>query len=269
MSKTVAHRGCSLNYQVRGSGDPVVLIQGVGLHGDGWLPQTTALSTRYRCLTFDNRGMAASQPVAVPLTVEQMAEDTLAIMDDAAIDSAHIVGHSLGGLVALQMALAARDRVRSLALLCTSARGADATRFAPEIVWPGMRSRIGTRRMRRRAFLEIIMPPAALAGQDLDALAETLAPYFGHDLADSPPIVNQQLNALKRYNATPRLASLQGVPALVLSAAHDIIFPPRFGRALAGGIPGATYREFSDAAHGVTIQSPGLVNEALLHHWRA
>jgi len=266
---TLDSGGCSFAYKCAGSGDAVVLIQGAGIHGDGWLPQTDELSASFRCLTFDNRGMGASQPSARRITVEQMAEDTLALMDETGFQTAHVVGHSLGGLVAQQIALTARDRVRSLALLCTSARGADATALTLQMLALGLRTRIGPRRMRARAFLEIIMPRQYLATQDLDSLAERMLPLFGHDLADSPPIVMAQLNALKRFDATPRLRELAGIPTLVLSAAHDIIFRPHHGRALADGIPGATYLEIPNAAHGVPIQEPQAVNDALLRHFAA
>src|SRR6478752_9737116 len=110
---------CDLSYTVRGNGPPVLLIQGVGVQGDAWMPQTDDLAADFTCVTFDNRGMGRSQPAAVAITVEQMARDALAILDAAGIASAHVVGHSLGGVVALQLALSAPARVRSLALLCT------------------------------------------------------------------------------------------------------------------------------------------------------
>jgi len=264
---TLESGGCSFAYKCEGSGDAVVLIQGAGIHGDGWIPQTEVLRDRFRCMTFDNRGMGASQPAALRITVEQMSEDTLALMDAAGIERAHLVGHSLGGLVAQQIALSKRARVRSLALLCTSARGADATGLTMQMLALGLRTRIGPRRMRARAFLEIIMPREYLAGQDLDAMAERMRAFFGHDLADTPPVVMAQLNALKRFDATSLLRELAGIPTLVLSAAHDIIFRPQYGRTLASGIPGATYIEMSNAAHGVPLQEPQAVNKALLHHF--
>src|SRR4051812_2913287 len=128
--------------------------------------------------------MGKSQPIACPLTVEQMAADAIALMDAQNWASAHVVGHSLGGLIALQLALVARSRVRSLSLLCTFARGRDATALTPTMLWLGTRTRIGTRRMRRHAFLRLVMPPGALDGEDKDALAARLEPLFGHDLAD-------------------------------------------------------------------------------------
>ena len=125
-SPVVEHRGCALSYAVRGEGPPVLLIQGVGVHGSAWRPQVEALSARYRCLSFDNRGLGRSQPRGAALSVEQMAEDAQALMDAQGWDSAHVVGHSLGGLIAQHLALSARARVRSLSLLCTFSRGRDA-----------------------------------------------------------------------------------------------------------------------------------------------
>jgi pimeloyl-ACP methyl ester carboxylesterase len=266
-SGRVEFGGCAFSYKVEGQGDPVVFIQGVGLHGDGWLPQIATLSSQFRCLTFDNRGMAQSQPAGDPITVEQMAADTLAVMDAAKIRSAHLVGHSLGGVIAQQIALTNPDRVISLSLLCTSARGADSMRFSGKLIWLGLRSRIGTREMRRFAFLEIIMTSKYLAYQDRAVLAQNLARVFGHDLADTPPIAMRQLKALQRFDATARLAEVTGIPTLVLSASHDIIFPPKSGQTLAAGIPGARYLEIPDAAHGVTIQCHDAVNTALLQQF--
>ena len=260
------HRGCRLAFQVDGSGPPVVLIQGVGVAGSGWTPQVDGLRARFRCLTFDNRGMGASQPAGTAITVGQMAEDALWLMTRLGWDSAHVVGHSLGGPVALEMALAQPRRVRSLSLLCTLARGRDATALTWRMLWLGLRSRIGPRRARRRAFLEMVMPPAALRAVDRDRLAAELAPLFGHDLADQPPIALKQLGALRAYDASDRLGGIRGIPTLVMSAAHDPIAPPRHGRALADAIPGARLVEFDDASHGLPIQHAERVNALLADH---
>ncbi|OWK34871.1 Beta-ketoadipate enol-lactone hydrolase [Fimbriiglobus ruber] len=260
--------GCRIAYKVRGDGPPVIFIQGVGVHGDGWSPQVDTLSSRYRCLTFDNRGLGQSQSAVGALSIEQMASDALAILDALEWKTAHVVGHSMGGAIALQLALAARARVRSLSLLCTFANGRDATRLSLGMIWTGLRTRIGTRRMRRRAFLEIIMPPAALAGVDRDALAERMVPYFGRDLADQPPIVMKQLGALSRFDATPRLGELEGLPTLIVSAAHDRISPPVIGRRFYTAIPGARFVEMADAAHGVPIHDADRINALLLDHFQ-
>jgi pimeloyl-ACP methyl ester carboxylesterase len=263
------HHGCRLAWHLRGQGPPVLFIQGVGVHGDGWLPQIDGLADRYRCLWFDNRGMGKSLPRGVPVRVEQMAEDALALMDAAGWESAHVVGHSLGGLVALHLGLTARERLRSLGLLCTFSRGAVGTKPTARMLWLGLRSRLGPRRARRRAFLEIVMPEAELAGADTEAMAARLAPLFGHDLADQPPIAMEQLAALRAYDATPRLAELAGLPTLVISATHDpIARPAEAGRILAAGIPRARYLEMAHASHGAPIQCAGEVNGMLDEHFR-
>jgi pimeloyl-ACP methyl ester carboxylesterase len=267
---SLEHDGCNLAYKVCGSenGTPVVLIQGTGLHGDGWLPQVKGIAHRHRCLTFDNRGMAGSQPVDPgKLTVEKMANDTLALMDKQGWKSAHLVGHSLGGLVAQHLALTSRERVQSLALLCTFSRGADATKLTGRMLWLGTRTYVGTRGMRRRAFTEIVMPPDYLANTDRDECAQSLAPLFGHDLADHPPVEMKQLGAMSAYDSTSRLSTLSGMPTLVVGARFDPIARPDVVRALAAGIRGSRLVEFDDAAHGVVIQHADRINALLLEHF--
>jgi pimeloyl-ACP methyl ester carboxylesterase len=196
-----------------------------------------------------------------------MAEDALALLDAEGWTSAHVVGHSLGGLVALAVALAAPGRVRSLSLLCTFAAGWDAAPPTPRMIWLGLRTFVGTRRMRRRAFLRLVLPPGAEG--DLDALVARLADLFGHDLADQPPIVGQQLRAMRRSDLSARLAELAGMPTLVVSAVPDPIAPPPVGQRLAAGIPGARYVEYPAASHGLPITHADAVNALLDGHFAA
>jgi len=264
MERAVETDGCLIAYDVRGRGPTVLFIQGVGVHGDGWLPQIDELASRFTCISFDNRGMGRSRPAGAKISVERMANDALAILDAEGIETAHIVGHSLGGLVALQLAQTDRKRVRSLALLCTFPSGRAAAPLTLRMIWFGLRSRIGTRSMRRRGFLRLVLPPGPIL--DADALEERLAALFGHDLADQPPIVGEQLRAMRASNLMPRLAELDGLPTLVVNAVHDPIAPPRAGRMIRDGIPGSRYEEVPDASHGLPITHTGLVNALLLKH---
>lgn len=263
------HQGSALSWVVDGAGPPVVMIHGMGIGADGWEPQSDALSREFACMRFDNRGFGASQPIGDGLSIDLMADDVLALMDAQSWKSAHLVAHSIGGLIALVMAQRARERVRSLALLCTFSSGRVPTRASPRLMALGMRTRIGTRSMRRNAFLEMVMPRVVLENEDLDALALRLSYLFSHDLADQPAIVMKQFAATRRCDATPGLASLAGIPALVVSAEHDPIAPPEYGSELARRIPGARYIEISDASHGVTIQRPDEINALLLTHLRS
>ena len=259
--------GALVNYSRTGTGPPVLLIQGIGIVGAGWRPQVDGLADRYTMITFDNRGIGASTIGRDRLTVNDMAEDALAIMDAESIDRAHLVGHSMGGLIALQIALTAPHRVQSLALLCTFPDGRSGARISPAMLLTSLRTRVGTRTMRRNAFMELVMPGAMLRRVDREQLAEQLRPLFGRDLAEQPPIVMRQLRAMAQYDPALPLAELGSIRTLVASAAEDRIAPPRHGRRLAESIPGARYVELTDAGHGVPIQWPNLVNRLLDEHF--
>jgi pimeloyl-ACP methyl ester carboxylesterase len=259
--------GATLAYEIAGSGPPVLLVQGVGMAGEAWQPQVAALVKQHRVLYFDNRGTGKSLPLQGALSIEHMASDARALMDHVGWDAAHVAGHSMGGVIAHQLALDAPERVLSLALLCTFSRGKDAARLTPDIAWMGLRTRIGTRRMRRNAFLELIMPQAYLAGTDRDRLADRLAQLIGRDLADQPAIAMKQLRAMARHDSCDRLSELQRIPTLVVSAAHDRIALPRYSRQLAQAIAAARYMEIEDAGHAVTLQKPDQINGLLIEHF--
>jgi pimeloyl-ACP methyl ester carboxylesterase len=265
MSRTLTTPAGRLAYTREGTGPPVLLIQGAGVVGNGWRPQIDSLSGRFDLIAFDNRGIGGSE-LRGRLTVEGMARDALAVMDAEGIDRFHVAGHSLGGLIAQELALAAPSRVRSLALLCTFAHGRQGAVMSWGMLATALRMRIGSRAMRRRAFLELVMPAGYLASVNHAALAEQLRPLFGRDLADSPNITFKQVAAMARYDAFARLPDLPRVPTLVVSAAHDRIARPAFGRELAAGITGARFVEIADAGHGVTIQCAEQINDLLIHH---
>lgn len=251
----------------QGGGDPVLLIHGTGVGARAWEPQVEALAPQHRCLTFDHRGLGVSPPPPRNLSVESMADDALEVLDAAGESRVHVVGHSLGGLVALVLALRAPARVRSLSLLCTFATGAVPTKPTAGLVWTGVRMMLGTRRARRRAFLSLVLTPEELARIDAEpAFLARLQDLFGHDLVGPLPVARRQLGALGRCDVSGELGRLAGVPTLVVSAERDRLAPPAAGRFLAAGIAGARYVELDGAAHAVPITAPERVNAPLLAH---
>lgn len=263
----VEHAGAKLAYSLAGRGDPVLFVQGVGVHGDGWRPQIDVLAEHHRCVAFDHRGIGASTGDGASITVERLADDARAILDAAGIDVAHVVGHSLGGMIAAELAITHPARVRSLSLLCTFAVGRHVAPLTPTMAWLGLRTKVGTRAQRRRAFLRLVLPPSPRSRGELDALAVRLAPIFGHDLADQPTVVFHQLRALREGDVSRRLHGLASIPTLVVSARHDLLAPPALGRALAQGIPGARFEEVADAAHGLPITHAAWTNARLIAHF--
>ena len=249
-----------LYYEIAGQGPPIVMIQGVGAGGEAWRPQINDLAASYTTLLFDNRGFGRSQPCRGPITIEAMASDARQLMDAAGWRSAHVMGHSMGGVIAQQLALDCPKRARSLSLLCTFARAKLAARLTPWVLWMTLRTRIGSRRSRRRAFLEMLYPADYLRNADLDQLADYVSGLIGRDLSDQPSVVMKQLGALARHDTSSRLGELSGIPTLVISAEHDRIALPRFGQAIADLLPGATFEEWLGAAHGVIMQDAPSLN---------
>lgn len=252
-----------LRYETGGDGPPVLLIQGVGVSGEAWRPQAEGWSGRFGMLWYDNRGLGGSVPCRGPITIEAMARDGLALMDAVGWESAHVVGHSMGGVIAQQLALDAPRRVRSLGLLCTFARGRDGARLTPWVLWMTLRTRIGTRASRRAAFVEMLISAKHRRSADGEALARRLGALVGRDLADQPAVLMRQVRALAAHDVSARLGRLGSIPTLVLSATEDRIAPPRYGRALAAAIPGAHFEEIPEAAHAVTIEQADSVNARL------
>jgi aminoacrylate hydrolase len=262
----IATKNARIQYWKTGDGPAVILIQGAGVIGEGWRPQIDALKNGYTTLWIDNRGIGQSALTARDLSVGDMADDVLAVADAERLDRFHLVGHSMGGLIAQQVAVSAPHRVLSLSLLCTFLRGRQATAMSLRMLMIAIRSRVGTRSMRRRAFVEMVMPAGYLASIDRDALCEEMKGLFGRDLADQPSIVMQQLRAMGGFDVSARLGELAGIRTLVVSAAEDMIARPEYGRALAGTIPGSQYVELAGAGHAVPIQCAGEINELLLAH---
>ena len=263
---TIATGGARIQYWKAGTGPAAILVQGAGVIGEGWRPQIDALEPHYTVIWIDNRGIGQSAMTTTELSIEDMAQDVLAVADAEGLQQFTLIGHSMGGLIAQQIALTARPRVIALALLCTFFKGRQATALSWPMLVLGLRWRIGTRRMRRHAFVEMVMPAAYLATVDRDSLCQGLNGMFGRDLADRPSIVMRQLRAMGKFDASARLAELSGIPTLVVSAEHDLIARPAYGRALANAIAGSTFVEFPAAGHAVTIQCAPEINEILMRH---
>jgi pimeloyl-ACP methyl ester carboxylesterase len=264
---TIESNGARVSFLTAGRGPAVLLLQGAGVIGEGWRPQLDGLSDRFQMIALDNRGIGGSTAGSGELTIEAMAGDARAVMDALGIERFHVGGHSMGGLIAQEIALSAPQRILSLAFLCTFAHGSQGTRITPAMLLTALRMRIGTRAMRRNAFLELVLPDSYLRAADRTRLAERLRPLFGYDLAAQPPIAIRQVRAMARYDAGGRLARLREIPTLVVSASEDRIALPHFGRELAALVPGSQFVEISDAGHGVTLQRPAEVNELLSRHF--
>ncbi len=256
----------ALHFVKDGSGEPILFIQGIGVAGSGWTPQMEYFKKSYSVMSFDNRGIGKSPLGEAPISIAQMARDALSLMDQAGWEKAHIVGHSMGGVIAQQLALLEPERVKSLSLLCTFSRGREVMLPSPKNVWVGLQTLVGTRSMRRRAVLRLIGSSKLTrnsSSEKLDERANEYGRLMGRDLADSPPIMQRQMFALAMSNLFSSLPKLSTIPTLVVSASEDPIAPPACGRRLARQIQGSEYIEIPEASHATPIEDAELINSVL------
>jgi pimeloyl-ACP methyl ester carboxylesterase len=244
--------------------DPQTLLMIMGLAGSGamWFRLLPHVSRHHRTIVFDNRGTGHSSQVRARLSMLGMATDALAVLDAAGVDSAHVIGASMGGMIAQHLALDHRDRVRSLTLACTTASG---RREPPNLRLTAaslLRPWIGPKRT-----FGIVAP--ALYSPRTRAQARTRLEedrrIRGADRVGSlTPLL--QAAAIARHETRPRLRELAGLPTLVIHGLDDRLVPPSHGRELADAIPGARLVELPDAGHMLATDREDAVANAMLDH---
>ncbi len=260
MTYATAADGTRIHYQVTGrrSGPPVLLIQGLGADKHGWDLQRLALACTHRTIALDNRGAGRSDKPHGTYTLEQMAADAVAVLDDAGVDTAHVVGASMGGAIAQVLTLAFPERVRSLTLTCTSCRNHEWRR---ELLagWGAEAREHGMGAMTSKAARWVIGPRSF---RRLMPAVGWLGPLaFGrpaHAFA-------AQVDAI--LAADDGLVDLLGtieVPTLVVVGNQDILTPRGDSEELAELIPTAELVVISGAAHGLMIEHASTYNRVLL-----
>jgi len=124
--------GININYRVQGRGEPLILISGYGTDQTGWMFQTRAFKRYYRVITFDNRGVGKTDKPSGAYSIKMMADDTVGLMDYLGIKKAHILGISMGGMIAQLIAIDYPERVNKLILSSTFARMDESSGFSAE-----------------------------------------------------------------------------------------------------------------------------------------
>ena len=250
----------SIAYQESGSGDPIVWLQGTGESTQGFIAQTSELSERYRCIALDHRDVGESSYVEEPYTPTDLAADAAAVMDSLGVGPAHVVGYSLGGATAQELAIARPDLVRSLVLLSTWAK-------SDEWFKAQMRNWQSIRRQHwddEAAFLDALGPwlfsPATYA---TPGLVEGLNMFMlNEEPRQRPEGWIRQCDADIAHDAASRLGAIT-VPVLVIVGEDDVCTPPRYARELSSLLPSAGLVTISDAAHGALGEKPSEVNAAI------
>jgi 3-oxoadipate enol-lactonase len=256
----------SLSYQQAGSSGPcVLLVQGAGCVGEGWRAEVENLQRDHQLAWLDNRGIGDSLPLRGTVSISAMADDCLALLDRLGWERAHLVGHSMGGLIIAELARRAPARVQSLGLLSTLRRGRDATWLSLPTLWATIRRMFGEERTRWLRFSELAFPAEFRSGLDDDALLALLRPAFCRDFVYNPPIVSQQVRALFRHTGGD-MAPLQKLPTLIATGALDRIIDTSYSDDLARCLPQARLVRMADAGHAVILQKPTEISQLLRDH---
>ena len=254
--------GIRLHYEVAGSGDPVLLIAGLSMPGAMWSPQVKALAPFFRVITFDQRGVGETDLPPEPVyTMGQLADDAAALLRELKIPRAHVVGLSMGGTVAQELALRHSKVVRSLVLVPTWAK-ADA-RFVQIVeAWVSLASRVPIEERYRHVVFPWIFSPAFFERKDnVEAAFRGALAYPHHTKAEA---IERQARGIFAWNGSrvSRLGAIK-VPTLVVGGKDDIVAPPDFARALAKLIRRARLT-LMPGGHWLILEQAEAFNRALI-----
>jgi pimeloyl-ACP methyl ester carboxylesterase len=241
-------------------GPPVLFIMGFGMSGAVWGPQVDELQKDHRCCHYDHLGVGESDRGPFLRTIPAMADDAVRILDDLFWDQAHVVGVSMGGMIAQELALRSSDRCRSLTLIAT--HGGAPLASLPTFKGMGLflKGLFGGRKVRMNSLPRLLYPPEFLETMGAEGLRSHLKVRL-----DRPPALRTvlgQLHAVWRFSTESRLSQITS-PTLLVRPGKDILIRPTQTDRLAARIPNAQVLRFDDAGHGVTFQKAAELNAAL------
>jgi pimeloyl-ACP methyl ester carboxylesterase len=210
--------GTELHFVRTGRGEPMLLIQGMSATHMTWgRPFLSRLEESFECIVFDNRGMGLSGPAQMPFTTADMAGDVVALLDALGLERAHIVGISMGGMIAQELALAHPGRLRSLTLGATYCGGPEGTLMGDEdLQMLGAAMASGDRGQVLRAMWVINLSPGFRADDSRYTAFEEMAVA----LQAPKDVIFQQMRACAAHDTSARLAGLE-VPAQVIHGTAD------------------------------------------------
>ncbi len=250
----------AVHYVEAGAGEPLVLVMGFGGDHTAWGFQLRAFAERHRVIAFDNRGVGRTDAPDRPYTIATMADDTRGLLDALGVERAHVVGISMGGMIAQELALRHPARVRSLHLGCTLARP-DAYVRAVAAAWREMRTGLAPEAM-LRALGPWLFAPATY--RERPQLVEAvLQAALANPYPQSLVGFLRQGEAVAAHDTLERLGGI-ACPTLVSVGEEDILVGLRFSRELAERIPGATLHVIPGAAHGYFLERPDAFNDLTL-----
>ena len=251
MPKVRVASGFELFYRESGEGEPILWIMGLGNDHRGWAYQAPAFRDRFRCITYDNRDVGQSQQADGPYTVADMVDDAVGLLDALGVEQCNVVGFSMGGAQAQELAIRHSERVRRL-VLCSTYTSRDPRGEAIFLSRVLLRERLSPEEYQR-----VTLPWAYtyLDYQRPGFIEQTIEAILNDPYPQSLDAFRRQVEATLSVDTERRLGQIQS-PTLLLFGEDDITTPLRFARALEAGIPNATLRLVPGAGHGLPWSHP-------------
>ena len=255
--------GTELFYELSGSGEPLLMIQGMSATRLAWgRPFLEELERSFECTVFDNRGMGLSGQAELPFTTADLAADTAGLLDALGMESAHVLGISMGGMIAQELALAHPERIRTLTIGASYCGGPQSSLMAPEdLQMLGTAFASGEREQVFRAMWEINLSPGFREDDSrFEAFTEMAAA-----LPAPQPVVLQQMRACGAHDTHERLGSID-LPTLVVHGDADRLLRYPNGRLIASLIPDSRLATLEGIGHMFWWEQPQRAAELVREH---
>ncbi len=235
-----------LSYERSGSGEPLLMIMGMSGTALHWGEPFLGLLRRdFETITYDHRGVGESSPMEEAFSIVDLANDAAALLDALELDSVHLLGISMGGMVAQELALAHPERIRTLTLGCTYCGGEGSALAPPEVIQRLSEAMMSGDRQRALRTSWEANVSASFASND-EAYSRLLAIAMERSVA--VPVVMAQMQACRGHRTLERLPQLE-MPTLVIHGTEDEMLPVQNGRLIAEHIPGAELEIFDGVGH--------------------
>ena len=251
----IQNQGAKFYWDEQGSGEPLLLIMGLSYPSYMWHRSRPLLSKTHRTIAFDNRGIGQSDVPPGAYSIALMASDAAAVLDAARVDSAHVFGVSMGGMIAQEFALQYPSRVRSLILGCTTPGGPNAVRAEPAALQALIRQGM-TPEEAREAIIPFIYDPSTPRDRIDEDMAIRMKWY------PTPQGYAGQLQGIFAWEAYSRIAHITA-PTLVIHGETDRLIPPANATLLAERIPGAKLFLIPGASHIFETDQPAAAHRAV------
>ena len=260
-------------YTERGKGEAVVLIMGLGAVKESWFMNTPTLSKYYRVVTFNSRGVGKTDRSGEAYTMSRMAEDTVSLLDALNIERAHVVGVSLGSMIAQEVAINFPQRVGKLILAATTPGMSDA---ANKEMWDkkivemrritGMGEDFDERITDNPGSLNVVKIMVGITAHAFNRIIFRIPMVLGASYyfkKVGPGGVLDQLRAVSKHNTIDRLDQIKA-PTLVIAGTDDKIVPIEFSRIVAQHIPGAKFLMFEGGSHSFFMERSKRFNREVI-----